>query len=80
MRFFAGMIFLTLAASPQSGGQVQGATFVGSEACRTCHAAAYDGWKQTRMANVVQDPKLHPAAVLGDFAKPDPARTFSSTT
>jgi predicted CXXCH cytochrome family protein len=52
------------------------AHFVGSEKCRTCHAAAYDGWKQTRMANVVRDPKAHPEAVIGDFTHPDPARTF----
>jgi predicted CXXCH cytochrome family protein len=28
------------------------------------------------MANVVRDPKVHPEAVLGDFAHPDPARNF----
>jgi hypothetical protein len=32
--------------------------------------------KQTRMANVVRDPCEHPEAVLGDFAHPDPLRTF----
>jgi predicted CXXCH cytochrome family protein len=52
------------------------AHYVGSAACQKCHAALYSGWKQTRMANVVLDPKLHPEAVLGDFSKPDPARTF----
>ncbi len=36
----------------------------------------YAGWKQTRMANVVRDPKAHPDAVLGDFTHPDPRRTF----
>jgi predicted CXXCH cytochrome family protein len=50
--------------------------FVGSAACKSCHAAAYDGWRQTRMANVIRDPKLHPDAVLGDFTHDDPARTF----
>ncbi len=53
------------------------AHFVGSEACRSCHAAAYDGWKQTRMANVVRDPREHPEAVLGDFINASPIRTFS---
>jgi predicted CXXCH cytochrome family protein len=52
------------------------AHFVGSESCRSCHAKFYDGWKQTRMANVVRDPKLHPEAVLGDFEHPDPNRPF----
>jgi hypothetical protein len=28
------------------------------------------------MANVVRDPREHPEAVLGDFAHPDPLRTF----
>ena len=52
------------------------AHFVGSESCQKCHAEAYKGWKQTRMANVVRDPKVHPEAVLGDFARPDPIVTF----
>src|ERR1700750_2295833 len=51
--------------------------FVGSAACKQCHAAAYNGWRQTRMANIVRDPKVHPDAVLGDFTHPDPARTFA---
>jgi hypothetical protein len=38
--------------------------FVGSETCRTCHAKTYEGWKQTRMANVGRDSKIHPEAVL----------------
>jgi len=28
------------------------AQFVGSLACRPCHQQQYEGWKQTRMANV----------------------------
>jgi predicted CXXCH cytochrome family protein len=51
--------------------------FVGSAACKSCHLAAYNGWRQTRMANVIRDPKLHPDAVLGDFTHPDPSRTFA---
>jgi hypothetical protein len=50
--------------------------FVGSDTCQRCHQKEYDGWKQTRMANVVRDPRIHPEAVLGDFAHPDPIRTF----
>ena len=30
------------------------------------------------MANVVQDPKLHPEAILGDFSKPNPVVTFKT--
>jgi predicted CXXCH cytochrome family protein len=52
------------------------AHFVGSESCKKCHAEAYAGWKETRMANVIRDPKAHPEAVLGNFTSTDPARTF----
>ena len=51
--------------------------FVGSEACKSCHTEQFNGWQQTRMANVVRDPKTHPEAVLGDFATPSPIRTFT---
>ncbi len=50
--------------------------FVGSHACKKCHEKEYNGWRQTRMANVVRDPKQHPEAVLGDFTHDDPIRTF----
>jgi predicted CXXCH cytochrome family protein len=50
--------------------------FVGSESCKGCHARQYNGWKETRMANILRDPKAHPEAVLGDFVRPDPIRTF----
>src|SRR6185312_1760724 len=52
------------------------ATFVGSKQCQRCHAELYASWQKTRMANVVQDPKLHPEAVLGDFTHPNPLVTF----
>src|SRR5438270_6433563 len=51
--------------------------FVGSEACRTCHQKEYDGWKKTRMANVIRDPRQHPEAVVADFNSPDPVRSFT---
>jgi hypothetical protein len=50
--------------------------YVGSAACRRCHAPTYERWAKTRMANVVRDPKQHPEAVLPDFSKPDPLLTF----
>src|SRR5512139_2303169 len=31
--------------------------FVGSEACATCHRAAYDSWKQTYHAKMIRTPK-----------------------
>ena len=57
------------------GGTVvaQTAQYTGSAACKTCHAATYERWSKTRMANVVRDPKEHPDAIIPDFSKADPA-------
>lgn len=88
--FLMGLVFVALGfgtvQSARRGGPVglqesksgagQKATFVGSEKCEKCHEELYQGWKQTRMANVVRDPKVHPEAVLGDFAHPDANVTF----
>jgi predicted CXXCH cytochrome family protein len=52
------------------------AHYVGSAACESCHRDIYLRWSQTRMANVVRDPKVHPEAVIPDFSKPDPLLTF----
>jgi predicted CXXCH cytochrome family protein len=52
--------------------------YVGSLACRPCHAAIYDRWKQTPMANVVRDPREHPDAIIPDLQKPDPLLTFNA--
>jgi predicted CXXCH cytochrome family protein len=70
-------LFLFVVFAMQGLGQQPAAKFVGSESCKTCHTAAYNGWQKTRMANVVVDPKIHPEAVLGDFAHADPLVTFS---
>ncbi len=56
---------------------VPGAGFAGSAACKTCHAAVYERWSKTRMANVVRDPKVHPEAILPDLSKPDPLVKFT---
>jgi predicted CXXCH cytochrome family protein len=53
------------------------ASYVGSTACARCHRPIYERWKQTRMANVVRDPKEHPDAILPDLSKPDPLVTFT---
>ena len=55
----------------------QPAQYVGSGACRACHAGVYDRWKKTRMANVVLDPKEHPEAIIPDLSKPDKLLTFT---
>ena len=69
--------FALLALTPAAFAQTRTAQFVGSAACRSCHAKEYDGWKQTRMANVIRSPREHPDAVLGDFTKPNPLVTFT---
>jgi len=56
---------------------VAAASYVGSTACARCHAPIYDRWKQTRMANVVRDPKEHPEAIIPDLAQPNPLVTFT---
>jgi predicted CXXCH cytochrome family protein len=55
----------------------ESAHYVGSTACKSCHAAIYDRWSKTRMANVVRDPKQHPDAIIPDLNIPDPLLTFT---
>jgi predicted CXXCH cytochrome family protein len=71
-----GML-LTLSASWQAQAPTEEAHYVGSAACRSCHAPLYARWSQTRMANVVRDPKIHPDAILPDLSKSDPLVTFT---
>ncbi len=51
--------------------------YVGSASCSLCHTATYNRWKNTRMANVVRDPKEHPDAIIPDLSKPNPLVTFT---
>jgi len=44
------------------------AHYVGSAACKECHADIYDRWLKTPMANVVRDPREHPDAIIPDLA------------
>jgi predicted CXXCH cytochrome family protein len=43
------------------------ANYVGSASCQKCHAAIYERWKKTPMANVVRDPREHPDAIIPDL-------------
>jgi predicted CXXCH cytochrome family protein len=63
-------------ASAHLAASAGSAHYVGSAACKTCHEDIYARWKETRMANVVRDPREHPDAVIPDFSKPDPLVTF----
>lgn len=67
----SGLCIFFLAAA------MQAQTYVGSTTCAPCHQATYDSWKKTRMANIVQDPKIHPQAIVADFSKPNPLVTFT---
>ncbi|HEV3334549.1 MAG TPA: multiheme c-type cytochrome [Bryobacteraceae bacterium] len=71
MRLLGCLGFLALPLFSQT------AQFVGSATCKACHAGIYDRWKKTRMANVVQDPKEHPEAIIPDLSKADPLLTFN---
>ncbi len=71
------VLWATLAClSAASLSEAHAATYTGSKACQTCHAAVYAKWSKTRMANVVRDPKIQPSVVVGDFSKPNPLVTF----
>jgi predicted CXXCH cytochrome family protein len=70
----------TAALSPPSPGAanaVSGTHYVGSAACKECHADIYERWAKTSMANVVRDPGAHPDAIIPDLSKPDPLVTFT---
>lgn len=60
--------------SASSGSTKSG--YVGSERCKSCHAAIYTRWIKTRMANVVVDPALHPEAITPDLSSGNPLITF----
>ena len=74
---------LPLTAPGEGAGDSEGqgpsasATYLGSGACKECHAAIYDRWIKTPMANVVRDPREHPDAIVADFAKADPPVGFT---
>jgi predicted CXXCH cytochrome family protein len=57
--------------------QASAPRYVGSAACQRCHAEVYNRWRNTRMANVIRDPKEHPDAILPDLTKKDPLVTFT---
>ncbi len=50
--------------------------FVGSAACRECHLDIYSRWQDTLMANVLQDPRERPSAIVADFETENPLVTF----
>ncbi len=77
--WIAALVIARQPVSAQAPAQGQGPApaYVGSASCALCHTAVYDRWKNTRMANVVRDPKEHPDAIIPDLSKPDPLVTFT---
>src|SRR3954469_18373061 len=69
------LLFLLVVTSGAALGQ--NVQYVGSTACKICHSSIYERWSKNRMANVVQDPKVHPSAILPDLSKPDPLVKFT---
>ena len=51
--------------------------YTGSARCGACHVKLYERWRKTLMANILQDVKTHPEAIIADFSKPNPLVTFS---
>ena len=79
--YFAALLWsAAVAASPvlAQKSESRSPEYAGSAACRTCHAAIYERWTHTRMANVVRDPAEHPDAIIPDMTKPDPHVTFTA--
>jgi predicted CXXCH cytochrome family protein len=80
MGLFVGVLIwalLTLSVGRAAQAPTETAHYVGSAACSSCHAPLYSRWSQTRMANVVRDPKVHPDAIIPDLSKADPLVTFT---
>ena len=73
------LAWCSLAVSTATGGQAPSANaeFAGSASCQSCHRDIYRRWANTRMANVVVDPKVHPDAIIPDLSRPDPLLTFT---
>ena len=67
----------TAGPTRENAASVEGSHYLGSAACQSCHRDVYRRWSETRMANVVRDPRIHPEAIIPDFSKPDPALTFT---
>ena len=71
------LLFAVLASLPGLGfAQAGNNGYTGSEACRECHESTYDRWKTTLMANILQDPRERPEAVVGDFSTPNDVVDF----
>lgn len=71
-------VSLSPTPSETAAGIASTAHYVGSAACEKCHAAIYQSWKKTLMANVVRDPRQHPDAIIPDLSQTNPLVHFST--
>lgn len=74
-RCLLALSLATLGLATLAAGQAP--RYVGSAACAGCHAAIYEHWRKTPMANIVRDPRTHPEAALPDFGRPSPLVHFA---
>jgi predicted CXXCH cytochrome family protein len=63
-----------IAPRPGFGEGAEG--YIGSDRCGGCHEDLYREWQGTLHARMVQDVRLAPEAVLGNFQQRNPARSF----
>ena len=80
IRLALPVFLLASACSPAQGPSAPQDTtgaFVGSSSCRDCHVDIYTRWQDTLMANVLQNPRETPSAILADFDTENPLVTFS---
>ncbi|HEV2392350.1 MAG TPA: c-type cytochrome [Verrucomicrobiae bacterium] len=66
------------APTDEHGFTTRTAHYVGSAACRKCHASIYETWRTTPMANIVRNPREHPDAIIPDLSTKDPLVSFTA--
>jgi formate-dependent nitrite reductase cytochrome c552 subunit len=54
-----------------------GATFVGSQKCKSCHERTYLEWKTSLHSRMMRDTELEPLSNIADFEAPSDVRTFN---
>jgi len=55
------------------------ATYVGSVRCGQCHDRIFSTWSGTLHAQIMQDVRVNPRAIKGDFVSRSATRTFDTT-
>lgn len=66
--FIRGLEILSKGKQEEQVSTANSAHYTESKSCEKCHAAIYERWRKTPMANVVRDPREHPDAIIPDLA------------